>query len=142
MSIEIEIAGHGGYLKIEILEYENPSAQDLSDANWLSCNVIARVGAFSSSLNASFTTHDFVQFRNELQELMAKQKSTASFITDEEQLSLRVDMGNAGIVSVEGTLQTYDMPRASLVFSFESDMSFLAKTISGLRNLVKELNLI
>lgn len=140
MLVEIEIAGHGASLKVEVLGYENPSAQDLSDANWLSCNVLARIGSFSGNFNGSFTTYDFVQFRDELRELLKEQSGTASFLTDEEQLRLRVEVGRTGIARIEGVAQIHDMPQASLSFLFESDVSFLSQTLRDLEALVRSFS--
>lgn len=138
MANEIELIGYGGVLKFEVLGYENPSAQDLSDANWLRCNVLARIGTFSGNISASFTTKDFIGFRDELRALLTKQSGVASFLTDEEQVRLRVEVGMTGIVCIEGNMQTYDTPQAALSFSFESDSSLLTQALSGLERLSKE----
>lgn len=137
MPDEIEIAGHGGSIKVEALRYENPSAKDLSDANWLSCNVQARIGSFSGNFSGSFTTNDFVQFRDELRGLLSRKSDTASFLTDEEQLRIKLEVGRTGTVQIEGSAQTYGMPQASLSFSFESDMSFLDQTLRDLEKLIR-----
>ncbi|MGH9768138.1 MAG: WapI family immunity protein [Blastocatellia bacterium] len=137
MSDEIEIAGQGASLKVEVLRYENISAQDLSDANWLSCSVQARVGSFSGNFSGSFTTNDFAQFRDELRELLARKSGTASFLTDEEQLRINLEVERTGTVQIEGSAQTSGMPQACLSFSFESDMSFLDQTLRDLEKLVK-----
>lgn len=137
MSVEIEIRGHGGHLRVEVLGYENPSAQDLSDANWLSCDVLVEVSAFSGNISCSFSTQDFIQFRDELRELLANRSGIASFLTDEEHLGIRLEMEATGIVRIEGMAQIYDMPQATLSFSFESDGSFLTTALRDLEKLIK-----
>ena len=137
MSVEIEINGQGSRLRVEVLGYENPSAQDISDANWLRCQVMIKIGeAFLADFPASFTTSDFVRFRDELSTVLTKLSGTASFLTDEEALSLSIDIGRTGGALVSGVAQTEGQPQASLSFSFDSDQSFLIQTLHGLDALV------
>lgn len=138
MSFKIEIGGQGARLTVEVLGYENPSAQDISDANWLRCQVMIRIGerAFSADFPASFTTSDFVRFREELSTVLTKLSGTASFLTDEEALCLSIEIGRTGGALVEGVAQTDGQPQASLSFSFDSDQSFLSRTLHDLEAVV------
>jgi hypothetical protein len=108
---------------IEVLGYENPSAQHTSDANWLTCRVEIHVRSFSGEVDAAFTTQDFVEFARSLRFAVADVKGTAVFETDENALQLRVEFGHTGTARVSGTLREADRPQTSLTFSFESDQT-------------------
>src|SRR5256885_1941379 len=96
MSIKIEIAGQSARVKIEVLGYENPSAQNRSDANWLTCHVEVRVRSFSGQLDAAFTTQDFAAFAKCLCSAVKELNGTATFETDENALRLDVEFTHTG----------------------------------------------
>lgn len=137
MSRKIAIAGHQGNVNIEVLGYANLNAKDISDANWLNCIVAANVEHFAAQFNASFTTSDFVTFHSELRSILANFTGSASFVTDEENLSLKVELLKTGGAHIKGMAQIYGQPRAALSFSFESDQSFLAMTLKDLAEMIK-----
>ena len=137
MSLKIEIGGQGGHLMVEVLGYENPFAQDTSDANWLNCQVLIRIGEhFRADFPASFATSDFVRFREELTTVLTKVDGTASFLTDEDALSFSIEMSRTGGAVVGGVAQNYGQPQASLSFSFETDQTFLTQTLHHLVTVV------
>lgn len=140
MPLEVTIAGDGGSLTVEVLGYEDSSGQDISDANWLVCRVIVTIGAgtFSCDFRAAFTTHDFAQFREQLNEAVSRLTGMASFITDEDALRLSVQMGERGNAHVEGIARVCGPPEATLSFSFESDQSFLNQTLHALGALLSQ----
>jgi hypothetical protein len=41
--MSFEITGEAAQVRIEVFGYENPTAQEPSDANWLTCRVEVRV---------------------------------------------------------------------------------------------------
>jgi hypothetical protein len=54
---------------------------DYFEANWQKCRASADLGRFRGSSEASFTTHDFVRFREEVRSLLETISGTASFAT-------------------------------------------------------------
>jgi hypothetical protein len=128
MPNSIVIAGDMANIVIEISGYENPKAPDSSDANWLSCTVVLRIGPFSGSIAASFTTQDFARFFNEIGTALHTFSGVASFLTDEDTLRLILKFEKTGRVHISGVAQDLGPPKASLTFSFESDQSFLTQT--------------
>lgn len=136
MSEKIEIIGEGVCIALEVLGYENPLAQDVSDANWLDCRVSITIGdAFQGQFAASFTTSDFVRFREELSTALTELNGTATFVTDEDALRVGVELSKTGRAAVEGIAQTFS-PDASLSFSFETDQTFLNQTLQQLNAVV------
>lgn len=138
MSLKLLINGHGASIGIETFGYENLSAQNTSDANWLKCRVVINVGQFTGDYDASFTTSDFVRFRDELKALCNTMSGSASFITDEEALDCTIEMRKTGAALVKGKSQVHGNTTVILSFSFESDQSFFAETLRGVEAVVKE----
>ena len=132
MSCIITLDGNGAKIKIDIFGYENPYAEDLSDANWLSCYVKLDIEKFTANFSASFTTSDFVSFYNDLNRIMLDFIGSASFVTDEEKLYLNIEIGKTGRACVKGLAQIHGKPKAALSFSFDTDQSFINKTIHEL----------
>lgn len=138
MSFVMEISGQGARLTVEVLGYENPSAQNASDANWLSCNVAIKVleSTVLANFPASFTTYDFIQFRQELSTILSNLRGSATFVTDEEALRLSVEIGSTGVARVDGVACVRGGPETTLSFSFDSDQSYLSQTVNGLEAIV------
>lgn len=138
MADSIEIAGHGASVTIGITGYENPAAVNPSDANWLSCTVLLGIGAFSGSLAASFTTHDFARFFGQFQAALSALEGVVSFLTDEDMLRLNLKFEKTGRVQISGLAQELGLTKAALTFSFESDQSFLTQTCRQLEKVTKK----
>jgi hypothetical protein len=141
MSLKVSIKGHGASIAIEVFGYENLSAQNASDANWLNCRVVVDMGQFVGNYDASFTTSDFIRFRNELKTLQNTMRGSASFVTDEEALNCTIEMRATGTALVKGTARVHGHTTATLSFSFESDQSFLAEALREVEAAVCEFPL-
>ena len=128
MSETCEIAGPGARCRIQVLGYENPAAQDPSDANWLSCRVAIRGDdSLSAEGPAALSVQDFSDFAEDLHKVLRGAGGTASFTTDEEDVSLNIEIKKTGTASVTGVLRLSGNVRATLSFAFESDQTFLAE---------------
>jgi hypothetical protein len=138
MSVNVEIAGQGAQMRIEVIGYENPAAENPSDANWLTCRVNVRVRAFEGHVDASFTTQGFAAFRKSLRLAVADVRGEAVFETDEDALRLNVKLHANGTAAVTGTLREPDRPQTALAFSFESDQTFLRHTVEALNEVVQQ----
>lgn len=132
MSVAIEIAGHGAYVRIDVLGYENPDAQGTSDANWLTCRVEVSVNGFEGRADAAFATHDFADFGRSLRAAVTAVNGEARFETDEDALRLSVEFRRTGTASITGTLRDPDRSNNTLTFSFESDQAYLRYTVDAL----------
>jgi hypothetical protein len=135
--ITILIKGGGCFVSVEVESYEREFTEDFSDANWLKCRIKVRVGAFSADINATMTTHDFVDFQNDLSKSMNNLSGTAAFRTDEEWLSIVIEMNARGAAHVRGTAQVHGLPKANLTFEFETDQSYLSQTCAQLEKVVQ-----
>lgn len=136
MSIEIEFKGHGGGVGIEVLGYENPDAENGSDANWLVCRVNVGVGPFGGEMMATFTAQDFAAFASELGDLLEHRAEGATFDTDEQALTLKVEMGPTGVARISGVAR-YVVPEVTVSFTVESDQSYLTGAARALADVTK-----
>jgi len=135
--ITVSIAGDGGSISIEVLGYENASASDDSDANWLISRIAVVAGPFSGQLSVALTTQDFAHFRRDLVEALRTLTGKAVFQTDEDSLRFQVEMGSRGTAKVSGIAQVIAGYRASLTFAFETDQSYLTQARSALDAVVE-----
>lgn len=135
--INISIKGDGGLLAIDVLGYENPSATNDSDANWLISSIMVAVGPFCAKLDAVLTTHDFVHFERDLASMLRALAGKAEFQTDEESLCFAVHMGPQGVAMVNGIVQFIGETRASMEFSFPTDQTYLDRARCSLSDITK-----
>jgi hypothetical protein len=138
MSLQVSINGHGASISIEVSGYERLSAQDVSDANWLKCRVAVNLGCFTGDYPTAFETSDFVRFRDGLKTVLSATSGSASFLTCEEALSCTIEMKKNGTARIKGVAQAHGHTTSVLSFSFESDQSFLAKTLRELESVAEQ----
>ena len=131
------VGGHGGHVKLEVLGYERPSADNDDDANWLSCVASVRVGAFSGASRVSLTTHDFVGFEAGLRSMLDSLRGGASFQPREDMFVLNLEMQTGGTSRVSGRLDSDHLASARLTFSIDSDQSYLASTLAAVTAIVR-----
>jgi hypothetical protein len=135
---DFRITGSDGSIRIEVLGYENPIAENDSDANWLRSRIRVAVGSFSGETDAALTTQDFAYFERQLAEVLRTLQGKATFQTDEDSLRFEVWMGSLGTATVSGAVKATSGSQASLRFSFETDQSYLAQTELELVEVTKE----
>jgi hypothetical protein len=121
---------------ITVRGYERDVGSDLYDLNWLRCSVDVEQGAFRGTVDASFTTSDFLRFLTELEQTMSRSSMAASFTTMEDALAFRVDVQHTGRATVTGTLREHGELAAQLSFAFETDQASLAAAHSDVRRIV------
>ncbi len=136
--ISVPIAGIGGSIIIQVISYENPTASNDSDANWLRTAVRVSVGPFAGDIDGSVNTHDFAYFERELSEMLLTLRGKATFQTDEDWLRFEVGMGSRGTATVSGVVKARGGLQASLRFSFETDQSYLVDTKRALGEMAND----
>jgi len=134
----IKIGGHGACITLEVLQYEDAEASNSSDANWLSSSITLDVGPFGGSYNVSLTTDDFVAFGNDLRDLLKGDKSNAVFSTDEEWLRLEITRSARGACQVIGESSFRGSVKATLSFSFETDLTYIGDVQRAISDVIKE----
>jgi hypothetical protein len=136
--IVVPIKGDDGSISIEVVGYENATAGNDSDANWLTCRIEISAGPFRGQFDASLTTQDFADFRRQLDEVLQILKGKAVFQTHEDWLCLEIVMGTRGTAKVGGVAKISGGSKTSLSFTFETDQSYLAQTKNALDLMVRD----
>jgi hypothetical protein len=135
---ECIILGDGAKIAIKAISYERARADNISDANWIACNVILDIPPFCGEFEASFSTEDFRYFERELGLLSESLAGKAVFETDEGALRLLLVMRSRGELTVEGEAVFVGTARTSLKFRFSSDQSYLDDLLRGIGTITRE----
>ncbi len=134
----ISITGEGGRITIEVLAYENPSAANQDDANWLATKLAVEAGPFSGSFKVAFTTHDFISLHDQLKKAAESLSGTVSFQNLEDDLSLNIEFDKRGRATVSGVAHPHGSQRVALHFRFETDQSVLNRTAQELGAVLRQ----
>ena len=126
------LRGEGAELVIYVSSYERTLADNQSDANWLRCKVTGALGRFSFSEDYSIIAGEFAAFQESLMAAIVGRSTRARFATAEEGLGWDIDFNHRGQATVSGFIKSTGSPKTTLSFSFQSDQSYLQKTLSEL----------
>lgn len=129
----LEIEGNGFRLVVDILGYENPKAPCTSDANWICSRIHLETNGCNAQVAANLTTHDLATFHEELEHMLATLVGSASLETDEEAISLRLEVKTTGAIHGSGEIRIANGTHLSISFDFESDQSFITSSLSQLK---------
>jgi hypothetical protein len=127
----VEIEGENG-AKVTILV----NSSEGNDSDWLSCNVRIVVKGFDCSYRCSFQKVDFERFHTCLSNSLKSLGGSAVFDTCEESLFLRISFTKLGRAGVGGKGVDIDNFSNQIIFYFESDQSYLQKTIVQLKKVL------
>jgi len=128
MSEIITIAGDGAQIILTLHGYERERTSDLSDANWLDCHLNFRIGEITGSIDLTIESHDLKGFAEQLDRLIQGDIIEAELKPVEEAVLCTINMTTFGHALVSGVIKTHGSVKAELLFSFESDQSFLRQT--------------
>jgi hypothetical protein len=140
MSNTVEFAGDGGKIVIEIFGYERPVAPDvdMDDANWLDGKLIAEAGAFRGSFRISLMTTELIGFHKELGKTVEMLSGKVEFNSLESDLDLAISFGQHGSAEIRGVLRPGGWSPGVLHFQFQSDQSYLSKSVRDLESLTRQ----
>jgi len=137
MPEQITLAGEQGSLVIQVYGYERPSAEDQDDANWLRCELAVRVGPFAGTFKAAFTTYDLIAFSERLRSAVTTLSGTLSFQNTEGDIDLAIALDKRGGAVIKGRANPSGWLETSLQFRFDSDQSYLTKTLGQLEAVLR-----
>lgn len=130
--------GIGGRVVFDVLDYERPEgAPDFHDANWISMRVSVTAGVFSGSFGVSIGSYEFVELQRQLREALDRLSGTVSFESMEGDLLLRIEFGQRGRAMVTGEAKPSSAQQGRLIFSFETDQTFLSQAADQLGVLIR-----
>jgi hypothetical protein len=135
--MNVQIKGSDGLVSIDVIDYENTAAETPEDANWLSCYITVKAGVFAGEYQASLTTHDFVDFQQQLARAVERLEGAACFETMEDVLRIAVDVKSNGHALISGIARSVGAGRTHLTFEITSDQSCLSETNSQLQAIVQ-----
>jgi hypothetical protein len=138
MSRRVTIAGHAGKIVLDVFGYENPTASDYDDANWLDAKLTADVGPFSGTFAIALRTTELVRLCSDLEPAVRSVSGHFSFESTETNLAIEGHFGHGGSVELTGAVRPPFEPRIALHFRLESDQSFLSRTVDELNLLINE----
>lgn len=84
------------FLRIEVVDYAFPQAQNPWSANWLKCDIAIKAGSFGGKYMANIRNIDFRTFKDELKFLRDKPDGKAIFNSFEEYLEVRIEGNGLG----------------------------------------------
>ena len=136
MGEELTIAGAGSHITITILDYERPKGREFGP-EWLSCAVDCSVGSFNAKLAIPLATEDLQRFRDSLGQVVERLVGNAAMDTIEGRIGIVVEMSSRGTATVSGNVSYRSGPDATLSFKFETDQSYLARTLRELNRVLE-----
>jgi hypothetical protein len=138
MGQEVTLTGEQGRLAIDVASYENPSATNRDDANWLASTISVKAEPFSGVLNAAFTTHDLINLYEQLKKALARLSGTVAFQSTDGDLSLTIEFNKRGAATISGLIQPHGSHGASVLqFRLDTDQSALSQTLRQLELAVR-----
>ncbi len=90
---------------ISILGYTRDECIDKWDSNWVTANIVAKIGRFDGAIDCCLRTEEFPGFAEELRRVYASLQGSAEFTTMEGQLRLRLVGDGLGHYDVAGALR-------------------------------------
>jgi hypothetical protein len=144
MSNTVTFAGNGGKIVIEVIGYEipAPSGADLKDgawdANWLSARLKAEAGSFCGTFWLSLQTPELTGLCAELERATDSMSGQATFTNLENDLKLTISFGQRGAAEIAGVLTPGGSSPGTLHFQFQSDQSYLVRSVEDLKCLTRQ----
>src|SRR5690349_6848129 len=137
MAAEFEVRGEGALVRVSILGYEQPDAQDYDDGNWLNATVHMAISGFRAAFPYAPYAPDLANFLSELSALYASMKGTAKYHSLEEDIILDGRIDELGGIEWSCVAPHPHGMGAKLEFGFTADQSYLPDLISQLTEILK-----
>jgi hypothetical protein len=132
---EINVRGDRFRLTLGVSGYESERVGDHYDDNWLRGMAVLEIArpptaTFKAKCDVAWQTTELLRFEEALRTLLNDLTGVAALSTTEDQVELTIRL-SAGKGTVEGRVEAHTI--ASLEFKGTSDQSFLAHTLTELR---------
>ena len=141
MGIEINVAGEGFQLTVELVGWESPELMSGSDANWITGNVELKAGAtgrYTARQAVSIRTDELLAFRDHLAGVLESLNGTAKLEHLEAKFGLKVTL-ESGAGELEAFVSEKLGPRLA-VDGVPTDQSYLARTLRDVNEAVREFS--
>src|SRR6516162_7258755 len=107
MDEAISIGGDGAKINFCVLGYENPSAQNTEDANWLEASLQITAGPFIGSINFSLTTHELISLYSQINNAVQSLQDNIDFETMDSNWSFHVKFETTGSAVAKGIVTAH-----------------------------------
>jgi len=138
MAAEFEVRGDGALIRVSILGYERPDAQDYDDGNWLNATARIAISGFRAEFPYAAYAPDLAGFLDELSALYSSMIGTASYHSLEEDFILGGRIDELGGIEWNCVAHHPHGMGAKLEFRFTSDQSHLPDLISQLTDVLSK----
>ena len=132
MAAEFEVRGDGALIRVSILGYEIPDAQDYWDGNWLNATAHIAISGFRAEFPYAARASDLAGFLAELSALHSSLKETASLQSLEPEIMLNAHVDAQGRMEWDCLAQHPLGYGPKFEFRFTADQSYLPELISQL----------
>lgn len=138
MAAEFEVRGDGAVIRVSILGYERPDAQDYDDGNWLNASVHIAISGFRAEFPYAARASDLANFLSELSALYSSMRGTAKYHSLEEDIILDGRIDEIGGIEWSCVAQHPHGIGAKLEFRFRADQSYLPDLVSQLTEVLSK----
>jgi hypothetical protein len=125
--------------RLEITLVGAPNDPTGKGYDWIKGRVQIEVGAFKGELEIDLCVSNLIRFKEQLEPVYERLEGVAELKTDEDQLSIRVEVDKLGHVLVSGHLLDEFVAGNKLNFNLSYDQTLLWHTISEIDEALFEL---
>ncbi|MFC4307331.1 hypothetical protein [Cohnella boryungensis] len=123
----------GELISIQVIGYSYPHSDEYWDANWLTCDVNAKIPGFVAQFSASLRTEELTSFYYDLIEMYDRMTGSSSMVGLESNVDIKVRMDKLGKLEWQVKLMYPVGNGATLEFEFSSDQSYMVELIDELK---------
>jgi hypothetical protein len=138
MAVQFTLGTANEQIEVTILGFEDSSAENESVVKWLDSTVSVKIGVFSGSFTARFTTHDLWGLYERLSNALISPPSSVAFKNTGGDLSLSIEFNELGRATVTGAIQPSRSPQGILHFRFDVAQSDLVATTQELHDALQQ----
>jgi hypothetical protein len=127
----------GDMIEVRIVDFENRSPKNDSEAVWLDSTITIQAGAFLGAFKASFTTDDLLNLHEQLKSVLTTLSGTVSCQNTGGGLSLAIKLDSGGRAAITGVAHPNRLRRGTLTFRIETDHFALIRTYRELEDAMR-----
>jgi|SRR3989339_168176 len=131
------IKGDNGDVIVEIIRRNDYGSEEYYDANWLSTRINVNILGYNASFNGDIQTTEIESFMNQVEKMYNMSSNEAIFSTIEGIIEIKGKKNTLGHIEWICETRYPAGIGATLLFSINSDQSFLPNLISQLKNILK-----
>lgn len=135
--IFFELNCEGNFIRVTPIEFINYNSELSWDKNWIKTKIEIKAGVFTGKYLGEFMTHDFVNFKKELQHLYANLNSSATFDGLEGYLKLTIKGDDLGHLDLTCIATDKPVDGNELVSHLILDQTYIPALLRQLDEIIK-----